>query len=63
MDAAQPTRKKNGITANAVASNLFKTSKIKPTKQMKININIEYKKELDNCEEQSALMNDFIRTL
>jgi len=60
LGSAQPTRKEHGITANAVASNLFKTSNIKPTKQMIIKIKNEYKNELDNCEESSALMNDFI---
>jgi len=44
LSAAQPTKKENGITANAVASNLLKTSNFKPTKQMNIMIKNEYKK-------------------
>jgi len=43
LGSTQPTRKEHGITANTFASNLFKTSNIKPTKQMNINIKNEYK--------------------
>lgn len=47
LGAAQPVRKENYITANAVASNFFKTLNIKATKQRNIVIKNEYKKELE----------------
>lgn len=56
-------RKKEGkgksIILNSAASNLFKTSNIKPTKQKNIMTANEYKKELEGCEGRS-LMDDFI---
>jgi len=60
LGASQQTRKENSITPNAVASNLFKTSNIKPTKEKNVTIANEYKKELERCEDRSTLMNDFI---
>jgi len=60
LGASQQTRKENSITPNAVASNLFETSNIKPTKQKNVTIANEYKKKLERCEDRSTLMNDFI---
>jgi len=60
LGASQQTRKENSITPNAVESNLFKTSNIKPTKQKNVSIANEYKKELERCKDRSTLIDSFI---
>jgi len=59
LGSSHQTMKENSITPNA--SNLFKTSNIKPPKQKNITIANEYKKELENCEDRSTLTDDFIK--
>lgn len=59
LGAAQPIRKEGEVSANDVASILFKTSNIKPSKHEKIEIKKKFATALGECVEKSTCMEDF----